>query len=201
MGEPSNPSVNFFDSQFRRQVAAGDYTLNPFEEAILPYLLGDVLDLGCGLGNLAMAAAARGCRVTALDASPTAVADLAQRAQQQNLPIAARQADLRRYLTDTRYDCVVSVGLLMFFAKDDAQASLAAIREMVKPGGIAAVNVLIEGTTFIDMFDPQAHYLFGEAELPAAFPGWKIEYSRIEVFPAPRETIKRFCTLVARRPK
>jgi len=62
------------------------------------------------------------------------------------------------------------------------------------------VNVLIDGTTFMDMFDPNGYYLFGENELGEAFAAWTREYSKFESFPAPRDTIKRFCTLVARRP-
>jgi len=200
MTQSADSSVRFFDTQFQRQVAGGEYGLNPFEQAVVPYLFGEVLDLGCGLGNLAMAAAEKGCKVTALDASATAVADLARRAKERGLAIEARQADLRRYLSTARYDCVVSIGLLMFFAKDDARASLAALREMVRPGGLAAVTVLIEGTTFMGMFDPAAHYLFGENKLVEAFPGWQQEYSKIETYPAPRETIKRFHTVVMRRP-
>ena len=50
-------SVEFFGQQFDRQIAGGDYALNPFETLILPYLRGRVLDLGCGLGNLSIAAA------------------------------------------------------------------------------------------------------------------------------------------------
>ena len=46
-------SVRFFETQFRRQLDGGDFALNPFERLALPYLKGDVLDLGCGLGNLA----------------------------------------------------------------------------------------------------------------------------------------------------
>jgi len=200
MSEPSNPSVEFFDGQFRKQAAAGEYALNPFEQAILPFLFGDVLDLGCGLGNLALAAAERGCHVTALDASPTAVSDLTRRAAERNLALDVRQADLRRYRDNARYDCVVAVGLLMFFARPDARNNLAALREMVRPGGVAAVNVLIEGTTFMNMFDPAAHYLFGEDELARAFAGWKPEYSKIDAFTAPDGTVKRFHTVVMRRP-
>lgn len=201
MAESTSPSVEFFERQFRRQAAAGDYALNPFEQAILPFLFGDVLDLGCGLGNLALAAAERGCRVTALDASATAVADLARRAAERGLAMEVRQADLRRYADHARYDCVVCVGLLMFFAPAEARESLAAVRDMVRPGGIAAVNVLIEGTTFMALFDPAAHYLFGEKELVQAFSGWKQEHSKIEIFPAPGGTIKSFCTVVMRRPR
>ena len=76
-----NKTIGFFDSQFLRQAAAGDYALNPFEQAVLPFLFDDMLDLGCGLGNLSIAAAERGCRVIALDASPAAVEDLSKRAR------------------------------------------------------------------------------------------------------------------------
>lgn len=198
MAAPSTPASDFFERQFRNQVAASDYALNPFEQAALPFLFGDVLDLGCGLGNLAMAAAGNGCRVTALDASPTAVADLNRRAHERNLAVEARTADLRGYRGTIRYDCVVSIGLLMFFSPDDARRSLAGLPEMVRPGGIAVVNVLIEGTTFMDMFDPSAHYLFSEEELRAAFAGWEMAYAQVDTFPARENSIKRFYTLIAR---
>ena len=97
------------------------------------------------------------------------------------------------------FDCVVAVGLLMFFPQEVAQAGLARIRDLVKPGGLAAVNVLIEGTTFMEMFDPSGYYLFRENELPEAFSAWTTEYLQVSSFPAPKDTIKRFCTLVARR--
>ena len=191
-------SVQFFDRQFRRQAGEGDYALNPFERAILPHLFGEVLDLGCGLGNLSLAAAQAGCKVTALDASAAAVADLARRAT--GLPLTAARADLRGYQAERQYDCVVAIGLLMFFACPDARALLRGIRDAVRPNGIAAVNVLIEGTTYLEMFDPAAYCLFGRDELPAAFGAWQTVLSRHEDFPAPSGTLKRFHTLVARAP-
>lgn len=195
-----NRTVEFFDSQFQRQVLAAEYALNPFERAILPFVFGDVLDLGCGLGNLAIAAAMKGCRVTALDASPTAIADLNRRAQERELPIIARQADLRDFAIEGQFDTVIAIGLFMFFAKEAAQHGLARVKQLTKPGGIAAVNVLIEGTTYLDMFEPGEYYLFLENELTECFAGWTLEYLNYESFPAPNDTVKRFCTLVARRP-
>ena len=196
----NNRAVEFFDTQFQRQAAAGDYSFNPFERAILPFLSGDVLDLGCGLGNLAITAATMGCRVTALDASPTAIADLARRAAEQHLAVTPREADLRNFTVEGQFDCVVAIGLLMFFNPEAARQGLSHIKQLVRPGGVAAVNVLIEGTTFLGMFDPGEYYLFSENEVPEFFGGWAQEYLNFESFPAPENTIKRFCTLVARRP-
>ncbi len=193
-------SVDFFEAQFRRQVAEGEYALNPFERAILPHLRGEVLDLGCGLGNLALGAAKTGCIVHALDASPSAVEDLARRAKAAGVRLEARAEDLRLFRASRSYDCVVSVGLLMFFACAEAQQVLRQIAAAVRPGGIAALNVLIEGTTYMEMFDPAAHCLFKRNALVEALPGWREVYSAYEDFPAPGGTVKRFHTYVARRP-
>ncbi|HEV8485578.1 MAG TPA: class I SAM-dependent methyltransferase, partial [Blastocatellia bacterium] len=73
MAKLINRSIEFFDAQFQRQVQDGEFTLNPFERLALPYLRGQVLDLGSGLGNLTIEAARSGCSVLALDASPNAI--------------------------------------------------------------------------------------------------------------------------------
>ncbi len=50
-------SVRFFETQFERQVRENDFALNPFETLALDHVAGDLLDLGCGLGNLSLEAA------------------------------------------------------------------------------------------------------------------------------------------------
>lgn len=193
-------SIHFFDQQFQQQIAKGEFALNPFEQAVLPHLSGGVLDLGCGLGNLAIAAAKLGCAVTALDASRTAVDRVNDAANKLGLSVAAYQVDLNHYTIDGKYDSIVSIGLLMFFPQEKAHTMLADILAHTKPGGVAAINVLIEGTTYTGMFEPGHFYLFGENELNEAFKGWEVLYSQYDEFPAPDNTVKKFHTVVIKKP-
>ena len=194
------PSVRFFDEQFQRQVREGELSLNPFEEAALPFVRGRVLDYGCGLGNLAVAAARRGCSVLALDASPSAVERIRRVAAEESLSLEAAKADLRTYEIRERFDTVVAIGLLMFFDRPTALRQLRALRTHLRPGGVAVVNVLVEGTTCLDMFDPDAYCLFGRGELREHFAGWEVLHAEHRDFPAPRGLVKSFDTLIAARP-
>jgi tellurite methyltransferase len=193
-------SVGFFDAQFRRQVDAGEFALNPFEQAALPFLSGRVLDLGCGLGNLSLEAARRGCEVTAVDASPAAIQRLAQAAAAESLRLKAEQSDLAGYRASGAYDTVISIGLVMFFDCADAERLLAEIKRGVAPRGRAIVNTLIEGTTWMDPFEPGRYCLLPEGALERTFAGWEILLARRDEFPAHGGKLKRFETVIARRP-
>lgn len=196
----SDTSIRFFDTQFRHQVQAADLRLNPFEQRALPYLRGRVLDYGCGLGNLALAAARQGCEVLALDGSPTAIAHLRAVAAGDGLPVEAREADLRRFDLAGEFDTVVSIGLLMFLDCPTAWRKLEELQAHLRPSGIAVVNVLEEGTTYLDMFDPSGHCLFTPDAVVQRFAGWDILSLAHEDFPAPGGELKRFVTLIARKP-
>lgn len=197
----TNRSVQFFDQQFRRQVAEGDHALNPFEAAALPHARGAVLDYGCGLGNLAVQAARRGCRVIALDASETAIAHLRERASGEGLSLQAEVADLRTYELAEHFDTVVCIGLLMFFDCPTALAQLAHLQAHVRPGGVAVVNVLVEGTTFMEMFAAEGYCLLSKERWLERFAGWTLLSCEQQEFPAPGGTRKVFVTVIARRPE
>ena len=196
----SNHSVRFFDTQFQRQVAGGEFELNPFERLALPYLQGEILDLGCGLGNLALEAAKSGCRVTALDGSATGIARLRETALCAGLALEVHEADLVHYQLARDYDTIVAIGLLMFFSRARAEALLGEIVAHVRPGGVVALNVLTQGTTFLGMFEPGHYHLFPKGAMEAALAGWEILVASHDTFPAPNDTVKAFDTVIARRP-
>ena len=198
-GTMDKKSVEFFETQFERQVRDQEYALNPFETLAVDYLTGSVLDLGSGLGNLSLGAGRRGHRVVAVDASLTAVVRINADAHREGLPVQAIQADIDSWTIDQSYDTIVAIGLLMFFRRERALRLLRAIQEHVRPGGRAIINVLIEGTTYLGMFDPNNYYLFRRNELEEQFTGWVILASRSETFPAPGNTRKEFSTVIAEK--
>lgn len=192
-------SVRFFDRQFRRQVAEREFALNPFEQAALPYVRGRVLDLGCGLGNLSIETARRGAKVLAIDASPAAIERIRAAAEAENLDIDARLADLEAYAIAGEFDTVIAIGLLMFFARERALALLSQIQEHTAAGGVAIVNVLVEGTTYLEMFAPGRYTLLARGELEERFDGWDVLRVERHGFDAAGGTRKEFETIVARR--
>jgi tellurite methyltransferase len=200
-GEKHNHSVNFFEEQFQTQVAGQQFALNPFETLAIRYLRGDVMDLGCGLGNLSLEAGRRGHHVVAVDASPTAVSRIRAAATREGIPVQAIQADIEQLTIDRSYDTIVAIGLLMFFRRQTAMILLERIQEQVKPGGRAIVNVLIEGTTYMGMFDRDNYCLFQPNELERRFAGWRILESRNDTFPAPEGIRKDFSTVIAEKPQ
>jgi tellurite methyltransferase len=195
-----NESVKFFDTQFQRQIREQDYALNPFETVALDYLTGTVLDLGCGLGNLSLEAARRGHWVVAVDASAAAVARINAAAQREGLAAQAVLADIEKWAIDRSYDTIAAIGLLMFFRRERALELLGDIQQHVNAGGRAIVNVLVEGTTYMGMFQPDNYCLFTRDELEDRFAGWRILFSRHETFAAPGGTRKEFSTVIAEKP-
>jgi tellurite methyltransferase len=107
---------------------------------------------------------------------------------------------LRSYELCEEFDAVVSIGLLMFFDCETAFHQLHHLQSRTRAGGVALINVLVQGTTYLDMFDPRDHCFFSRDAMHARFPGWEILHSGYQDFPAPKNQVKSFVTLVARKP-
>lgn len=92
-----------------------------------------VLDVGCGLGLIAMVAAHGGARVTAVDRDPEALAFLEHSAARAGLEIDRLAGDVEQVLGGRRFDVVVAAELLYERSAFDALAR--ALLAAVAPGG------------------------------------------------------------------
>lgn len=103
---------------------------------------GRLLDLGCGQGRNAVALAAAGYEVTAVDASAVGVDQTTLAAGDQGLVVQGVVADLAGYRIDSTYDVVlVDMVLHSFDDAADRQRILEQIALGVAPGGLVYVVV------------------------------------------------------------
>jgi len=96
-----------------------------------------ILDIGGGTGGFAVRLAGLGHQVTVVDPSPDALAALARRAREQSVEVEGVQGDLAGLAgllaPDDQPDLVLCHGVLEVV--DDPAAALAAIRDVLRPGG------------------------------------------------------------------
>ncbi len=127
------------------------------------------LDLACGAGRHAVFLAARGMRVTAVDASRVGVELMLERAREKNLWIDARVADLERgefKIEEGAYDLVCD---FYYLQRDLFQR----MRAGLKPGGllVAAIHMVDESPSVKPM---NPDFLLRPGELREAFGGLEI---------------------------
>jgi SAM-dependent methyltransferase len=128
---------------------------------------GRALEVATGLGRNALALAAAGYRVDAIDISPTGLAEAARRARRRRLSINWIAADLDVYrLPPARYEVVVST----FFLK---RRLFPALRATLKPGGVIVFETHLVGRGEEDG-PPNTKHRLRPGELGRRFCDWEI---------------------------
>lgn len=121
-----------------------------FEQALGGYAGKRILDIGCGGGIFAEAAARAGAHVVAIDPSERSLEVGRRRALQQGLPIEYQFAYAETFQTDNLFDAVFAVDVLEHV--NDVNATLDACSRALKPRGLFGFlthNQTLEAFTFL----------------------------------------------------
>lgn len=102
----------------------------------------EVLDLACGHGRIANRLAARGCRVTGLDASALFLEHARRDAAARGVAVDYVQGDMRSLPWTGRFDRVISwFTSFGYFGDDQLRQVLAEVAKALVPGGRFVVEV------------------------------------------------------------
>ncbi len=109
--------------------------------AIAGELTGRVLDAGCGTGELAMMAAARGLDATGVDGAVAAIAIARQRAEERDLTVDFRLGNVHRLaeVAPGPYAWVLDSGLFHVFEDGDRARYVEQLSAVTVPGSHLAL--------------------------------------------------------------
>lgn len=121
-------------------------TTERLERAAVFHLAGplaglDVLDVGCGDGAYALAAARDGARAVGVDASPAAVEAAGLASARAGLPATFQLGTAERLPFEAgRFDAVLAVTVLCFVG--DARTAVQEMARVLRPGGLLVIGDL-----------------------------------------------------------
>ena len=97
---------------------------------LVGWCVGDVLDAGCGTGELALAVAAAGHQVLGVDSAPAAIAMATRKAAERGVSATFRTADITTL--DGAFDTVLDSGLLHCLTPSDQDRYLAVLNRICR---------------------------------------------------------------------
>lgn len=144
-----------------------------------------VLDVACATGNAALAAARRGCEVTAVDLDPGMLAVARRRSAAEHLPVEAGVGDAQCLpFPDRSFDAVLSTYGAMFAR--DAGATARELVRVCRPGGRIALANWSPGGVIDEVFAVLHRHRPGSPDLTRSVAAWGTAGKVRALFPAAR---------------
>jgi SAM-dependent methyltransferase len=137
---------------------------------------GEVLDIGCGLGDNAIYLASRGHSVTGLDGSRAAIEEARRRAADAGVTVTFDVADATKLTGyEGRFDTVVDSALYHCLDEDGQQAYVAALYRATRPGARLHLSCFSDGNVN-GVIAPMGHVPESNIRDTLTANGWRIDF-------------------------
>lgn len=124
---------------------------------------GELLELGCGAGDLSLWAAARGYAVTGIDIAPSAIAWAQEKASERGLAPRFLVGEVTALpFEPDRFDVVLDGHCMHCIVGDDRAQVLGEALRVLRPGGVFHMNTMVGDPApgpLLDSFDPASRCL------------------------------------------
>ena len=174
LDESMNYSSALFDGDLSRSTTVAQHA--KVQRALREVALQPgqrLLEIGCGWGAVAEAAAAMGAQVTGVTLSDEQLDYARERLQQRGL---AERADLRlqdyRDIADEPFDAIVSIEMFEAVGREYWDSYFQQVRQLLKPGGYACIQTITIRDDLFERYlrstDFIQQYIFPGGLLPSA---------------------------------
>ena len=175
------PDTETFDKLYREQPSDVPWDVHQAQPRLMELealggFSGEVLDIGCGLGDNAIYLASRGYSVTGLDGSAAAIEEARRRAAAAGVSVnfdVADATDLRGY--EGRFDTVVDSALYHCLDEEGQQAYIAALYRATRPGARLHLSCFSDGNVN-GVIAPMGHVPETNLRDTLTANGWRIDF-------------------------